>query len=712
MKIYSMTATFGKLEHETLTLQPGLNIIEAPNEWGKTTWCAFLTAMLYGLETRAKSTKTALADKERYAPWSGSPMAGRIDLCWQGRDITIERTTKGRIPLGQFRAYETESGLPVPELTAANCGQLLLGVERGVFLRAGFIRLKDMPVTQDEALRARLNALVTTGDESGDGERLGKALRVLKNRCRHNKTGLLPQAEGEKAALEETLRELETLESQSGRMKARREEVAAWVKALENHNAHLRYHAARADEERVAQARQLRHDAVARLEEADAVCRNLPSGEETERMYRAAIGLQERRLALQMEERMLPPLPEAPEIPACYRNGDPVAAAEADFRKNNALEKKKKRTGWIWAVYAAAAVLAIAAILLYTGKAVLIAGGAAIAAGFVLALLVSVVRTGRIRRELDALYDRHPGVTPGKWVEEGHGIACLMAEYAAALQEAEVARDGFAQREAELQREITAFTGGQELSDCVKDWQDAVAAWKDYGDARREAVRADGHWQTLRSMAKTGTAPVESDTLTYTEAETSRLRSDANGELAQLNSRLSQYQGRMEALGDKEALYRALEKTNGRIRRLEDTYAALAIAQQTLVDATMELQRRFAPKISSRARELMAAFTNGRYNRLRLGEDLELHAGAGEEDTLHEALWRSDGTIDQLYLALRLAVAEALTAEAPLILDDALVRFDDDRLKAAMDVLEQEAQTRQVILFTCQSREKRLCETI
>ena len=35
MRIYKMTATFGKLEHEILTLEPGLNIITAPNEWGK-----------------------------------------------------------------------------------------------------------------------------------------------------------------------------------------------------------------------------------------------------------------------------------------------------------------------------------------------------------------------------------------------------------------------------------------------------------------------------------------------------------------------------------------------------------------------------------------------------------------------------------------------------------------------------------------------------
>ena len=122
MKIYKMTATFGKLEHAELTLQPGLNILTAPNEWGKSTWCAFLVAMLYGLDTRAKTTKTTLADKERYAPWSGNPMAGRIDLNWNGRDITIERRTKGRVPLGEFKAYETDSGLAVPELTAANCG--------------------------------------------------------------------------------------------------------------------------------------------------------------------------------------------------------------------------------------------------------------------------------------------------------------------------------------------------------------------------------------------------------------------------------------------------------------------------------------------------------------------------------------------------------------------------------------------------------------
>ena len=97
--------------------------------------------------------------------------------------------------------------------------------------------------------------------------------------------------------------------------------------------------------------------------------------------------------------------------------------------------------------------------------------------------------------------------------------------------------------------------------------------------------------------------------------------------------------------------------------------------------------------------------TGGRYDRLTFNQDLSLLAAADGEDTLRETLWRSDGTADQLYVALRLAVAEALIPDAPLVLDDALVRFDDTRLAQTLEILKQEAQQKQVILFTCQHRE-------
>ena len=108
MKILSMSATFGKLEGQTLTLEPGLNVIHAPNEWGKSTWCGFIVAMLYGIETSQRSSSKGLADKERFAPWSGKPMSGRMDIEWNGTEAPSS-TELNRIGLNRQSTTESVS---------------------------------------------------------------------------------------------------------------------------------------------------------------------------------------------------------------------------------------------------------------------------------------------------------------------------------------------------------------------------------------------------------------------------------------------------------------------------------------------------------------------------------------------------------------------------------------------------------------------------
>lgn len=94
MKIKSMTATFGRLDRARLEPGPGLTLIHAPNEGGKSTWAAFWRAMLYGIDTGDRDKKGYLADKNRYQPWSGAPMEGEITLELEGREITIRRGSK------------------------------------------------------------------------------------------------------------------------------------------------------------------------------------------------------------------------------------------------------------------------------------------------------------------------------------------------------------------------------------------------------------------------------------------------------------------------------------------------------------------------------------------------------------------------------------------------------------------------------------------
>ena len=193
MLIHRMAASFGRLQNHTLELKDGLNIIQAPNESGKSTWCAFLLSMLYGINSRERDRSGFVADKNRYAPWSGLPMAGRIDCRWEDRDVTLMRATRRQAaPMGEFRAIYAGTGDLVPDLTGQTCGETLLGITREVFERSAFIRQAGLAITQDAGLERRIASLITSGQEDTSYTEAAAALKAQLNRRRHNKTGQLP----------------------------------------------------------------------------------------------------------------------------------------------------------------------------------------------------------------------------------------------------------------------------------------------------------------------------------------------------------------------------------------------------------------------------------------------------------------------------------------------------------------------------------------
>ena len=702
MRIYKMTATFGKLEHETLTLEPGLNIITAPNEWGKSTWCAFLMAMLYGLDTRAKTTKTALADKERYQPWSGSPISGRIDLNWNGRDITIERTTRRRVPLGEFKAYETASGLPVEELTAANCGSVLLGVEQTVFRRAGFIRFSDLPVTQDEALRRRLNALVTTGDDSGAADRLAASLKDLKNRCRYNRTGLLPQAEAQRDAIEEKLTELETLNTQCQKLKMRIDEVKDWLRQLYNHQQALAYAKMESGLNQIAQAREATEETEQTLRALEAACASLPPQAEVESKVRELRAFRDQWNAIRAEERQAPTEPQKPELPNPF-TGLTAEAARAMAREDarELTELSQSKMPLIFMIIGAIGLLAAGGLAYLTAYVfAVIAGGVGL-----LALIWGAVDRVSTRKKILAIVEKYGTADWKSWTAPIMEYEQAMIAYSEALKAYQEVGSDLEVRLMVLRKKRDSLCGLQEPEEVLDFWQEAQRQWEQYDRARAEAMTARRHLEALDAVVKPVEKPTAPDNLTQNEAQTAQLLAECAAEQQRLQNRLGQYQGRMEIIGSAEDLRLQHKRVCDRIARLEDTYTALTIAQETLQQARTELQRRFAPRITQRAQELLGAMTDGRYQSLTMGEDFSLRASAGQEDVQWDAIWRSDGTIDQLYLALRLAVAEELTPDAPLVLDDALVRFDDTRMAAALNILRKMAESKQVICFTCQGRE-------
>ena len=704
MKILSMTATFGKLDNQTLSFEPGLQVIHAPNEWGKSTWCAFIVAMLYGIETSQRSSSRGLADKERYAPWSGKPMSGRMDIQWNGRNITLERSTKGRTPFGQFRAYETESGLPVAELTGDNCGQTLLGVEKQVFLRSAFIRQSELPVTQDEALRRRLNALVTTGDESGASDALAQKLKDLKNKCRHNKTGKLPEAEKQRNDLTGKLRELHDLDARCIQITRQQEQQKAMQAQLENHLAALSYEENRVYAGKLTAAKTAKAVAEAQVQEAENRCAGLPNNDTLSAALSKAEALRDARDAAQTQAQLMPPAPALPEVPRPFQGLDPDAAlaqAEADSAVWQAGTARGLPLFGILGI--AVAVLGIVLLCLAKwvdiiwGILALFLGGAA--------LFAAIMKKNSRSAAMQALQSKYAPLPPDQWVSAAQANIQSQRNYETRQQTYLSQLQGLNDRMERINSEIAALTGGEALTRFAQTQQAALDSRKALDEAKRELQRATALVQALDSTRPDAPPPQFPDNLSFSEAETRQRLTRCVAEQTNLERQLGICHGRMTALGQPEVLQQELDSVNRRIELLEQTYAALTLAQETLAQASTELQRRFAPRISARAKELFGKLTGGRYDRLILGEDLTLSVGAQGEDTLHDTQWRSDGTADQLYLALRLAVAAELTPDAPLVLDDAFVRFDDDRMAAALALLKEEAAGKQVILFSCQGRE-------
>lgn len=316
MKIHKLSASFGTLQNTELTLEDGLNIVTAPNESGKSTWAAFLMAMLYGVDSTERTTKTNLPVKAKYKPWSGAPMQGRMELEWQGKQITIERSTKGRVPMGEFRAYESESGVPVAGMTGENCGQMLLGVGRSVFERSAFIGQGAMALSSDAELEKRLSSLVTAGDETVSFSDTQKKLRDWRNHCRYNRTGLLPQTLLELQQTEGVLEQIHMLHKEELQLSAHAEEGAAQQARLQALIAALKAQEANRALEKKEQARRALDEATARRMEAEKEIAALPPGQTLLELEKQ-LSLLDDEQARVPEQMQMPP--QAPECPTVFR---------------------------------------------------------------------------------------------------------------------------------------------------------------------------------------------------------------------------------------------------------------------------------------------------------------------------------------------------------------------------------------------------------
>jgi energy-coupling factor transporter ATP-binding protein EcfA2 len=158
---------------------------------------------------------------------------------------------------------------------------------------------------------------------------------------------------------------------------------------------------------------------------------------------------------------------------------------------------------------------------------------------------------------------------------------------------------------------------------------------------------------------------------------------------------------------DPDELHLQLEQLGEQIDYLQRRIQVMECTQQLLKEANQRYLDDLSPRLAPRIELYLPALTCGRYTQIQMGDGLLFqvyHPDAGKwlDADPSESGW-SAGTLDQIFFACRLGLADALMGHRrlPLLLDDPFLYFDEARLQAAMELLSRVAQHVQVLLFTC-----------
>ena len=631
MKINKLTASFGKLENESLSFHDGLNVIYAPNESGKSTWCAFIRAMLYGVDSSERARSGYLPDKLRYAPWSGAPMEGSMDLTADGCDITITRSTRQKnAPMREFSATYTGSSVPVEGLNGSNAGEMLTGVSKDVFRRSALVEQGTVAVTGSPELEKRISAIVSTGEEQTSYSEADERLRQWQRKRRYNRRGMLPELE---AKMDETQRRLHLMDGS--------------MQDAENLEAQLESTRQRCQqlEQQVTESRKRqRREALDRLSAGRAETEKCSAAHDA-----AMAELSTRREEMRGSRFGLRPVHEVEE--QVDRDLDTLNGLKADAaRKPRVL---LPLLFFLLAVVAAAVYARVESIPIIIGAAV-----------FCVAALVFLLRYTREKQAVNLaleqrrqLLKKYQANTPG--------------DITAALEEHRRLAEAVQAADAQERRCRLAFENARELQQSLEE---SAMAELDFDRGSSEAARLGRE-------------------LTRARAEAQRL----SQQLAQLN-------GRLAAMGDPLVLSSDLHCMQEEYDIISKEYEAIDLAVETLREADREIQSRFSPELGRVAAEYMSAVTGGRYADVLINRDFTAKTRTAGDAVARDAEYLSAGTLDLMYLAVRLAVCELALPQGescPLIIDDALVNLDEERQQQAMALLAQIARKRQVILFTC-----------
>ena len=200
--------------------------------------------------------------------------------------------------------------------------------------------------------------------------------------------------------------------------------------------------------------------------------------------------------------------------------------------------------------------------------------------------------------------------------------------------------------------------------------------------------------------------------LENTNYEIEKLQNEINNKKIRLHTLELDQKNIEPKLDNLSKIEEELVNNNERMSTLNKLNLSFELAKEILAESYEEMRNTVTPKFTQELSKNISEITEKKYSKIMFNDEqgliVELESG-----NYVPASKLSIGTIDQLYLSLRLSMIDELSEEnLPIILDEAFAYYDTERLTNILKYLDEKYKTHQIILFTCTNREKEILEKI
>lgn len=671
---------FGKFHDSHVLLTPGLNIVYGQNEAGKSTIHAFIRGMLFGIEkSRGRVTKENLYT--RYEPWdTPSAYQGSMVIIIDGEEYRINRSFYKKERRLQVVAVKTGR---IVATTEEELSGLLKGLTEGVFCNT--ISIEQLKAKTDQELADELKKYITNLSMSKSSE--VDVTRAL--------TYLLEQ----KKQLEKSL--------PTEQLKLLQETVTNEQETI-NHCEQLNHELKSLDEQLVqVEKKRLKYSDISSKEKFNKLAIG-PAIEEKYQRFKESvtqITTYEERLESVAERTkrqssdfdsssvIQSHLAELHEL----RQEKQRLEEELHLRKTELGEghnPKKVNAKSIGVIFI---LIGILLILLPIGNPLERSTIGVIIMFF--GVIQYIFKATRDEHESKRVEDiekeyerqifqlhskRHDILLSHRVTNETQ----LVLKYNDVVKN-ELENEQLEERRTEYQEQL------KEVKDKKERLEFEIVNYMKYFIYRPEAC--DSCMEELRTVSEEFYQE-----MTQGEAKYQARYEDIKSQMERIRWTLESKQDLEEQLqNDKEELKRLETKRESLLREIE----ALTLSIQTLKELSLAIHDTFGTRLNELISETIAKISNGEYQEVTVDENLNIKVLQKSRYVMIDSL--SAGTMDQMYLSLRLAVAQLLFPDEklPIILDDAFALYDDQRMKEALLLLAEQTK-RQIVLFTCHKREQ------